>query len=273
MTTTNNFIDATSKGTDVSTSLLGKSYQNNQKVTSAWLPNGAVLTQGFGVMESLPQFGINAPHQGIDLAGKNGDPINLPAGTHAVVQEAGWDPYGAGNFVKLLLDDGSTVQLFHMKAINVVQGQDLTGSQLLGWMDTTGDSTGPHVHFQLDNPSGISIDPWNLIEGVGGAGGGAGGIGGIPNPLDALKNVNDFFGHLVSPGHDICSPPSSEVGVLRVADALSCPQNWWKVLFVVVGGILIFTGGITYFFKEEKQVVVNLHSDLGEAAEAAAVAA
>jgi murein DD-endopeptidase MepM/ murein hydrolase activator NlpD len=260
--------DTTAKGIDLGTSQLGKSYQTNQHVSTPWLPNGAILTQGFGVFETA--FGINAPHMGIDLAGKTGDPIVLPQGAHAQVEEAGWDPFGAGNFVKLLLDDGSTVQLFHMQSISVSKGQDISGGTLLGHMDSTGDSTGPHTHFQVDNPGGIAVDPWSVIQGAFTSTGQGGGIGGSLNPLDAVKNINDFFGHLVSPGHDPCSPPSEEVGVIRIIDAVSCPQNWWKVLFTGAGVVIILVGVVIYFFKEEKEATVKVVSELPVAAEAAA---
>lgn len=257
--------DATAKGIDLGTSQLGSSYQVNQKVSSAWLPNGGTITQGFGVWENVPQFGINAPHMGIDIAGKRGDPIMLPEGMHATVQEAGWDPFGAGNFLKLALDNGSTVQLFHMQNLNVHQGQDLSGGVLLGHLDSTGDSTGDHVHFQVDSPSGVAVDPWSVIQHVVGSVGGSSSDNGVAGFL-GLGNVNDFFGHLVSPGHNPCSTPSGEVGILRVVDAVSCPQNWWKVLFTGTGIALIIFGAIVYFFKEEKQVGQVVVQDVGAAA-------
>jgi hypothetical protein len=78
--------------------------------------------------------------------------------------------------------------------------------------------------------------------------------------------VNDFFGHLTNPGHDPCSVPAGEVGFFRVIDAVTCPQNWWKVLFSMTGVALIGLGIFIYFIKEEEQVVVKV-------AETAAVAA
>jgi hypothetical protein len=223
-----------------------------QKVSTPWLPNGGTVSQEFGVQEFIPSLGINAPHEGVDIATPTGSPLVLPSGTHAVVQKTGWDAFGGGNFIQLLLDDGSQVQLFHLQDSLVKNGQDLTGGNLIGHTDSTGASTGPHLHFQI-NQNGSAVDPWNWITNLG-TGGAA--TGGSLNPFDAVKNVNDFFGHLISPGHDPCSPPADEVGLFKVIDAVTCPQNWWKVGFIGLGGVLIIMGVIVYFFKEEKAAAV-----------------
>lgn len=240
---------------------------DNQPVTSAWLPNGAKVSQQFGVQEYIPSLGINGPHEGVDLAVAVGSPLQLPSGTHAVVQKTGWDPFGGGNFVQLLLDDGSVVQLFHLQDTLVKAGQDLTGGTMLGHTGSTGASTGPHLHFQV-NQGGKPIDPWAWITGLGSPA--APNTGGSANPFDAIKNVNDFFGHLVAPSHNPCSPPADEMGVFKVIDAATCPQNWWKVGFVGVGVMLIGFGLVIYFFQEEKAAAVVVVRDAGEAAAVAA---
>ena len=190
----------------------------------------------------------------------------LPTGVTATVQKAGWDSFGGGNFIQLLLSDGSVVQLFHLQDSVVKAGQNLTGGVLLGHTDSTGASTGPHLHFQI-NQSGKAVDPWAWLTGLGSAvAPNTGGSGIDLNPLDALKNVNDFFGHLVAPSHDPCSPPADEVGLFKVIDAATCPNNWWKVGFVGLGGAVILLGIIVYFFQEEKSAAVVVVRDAGEAA-------
>lgn len=236
----------------------------NQPVSSGWLPNGGKVSQGFGVWEYIPSLGINAPHEGVDIATPVGSPLVLPAGSHATVQAAGWDSYGGGNFVKLLLDDGSQVLAFHLNDVKVKAGQDVSGGTLLGHTGNTGNSTGPHLHFQV-NQGGKAVDPWNWLTGLGTAAGSAVG-GSSMNPFDSLKNVNDFFGHLAAPSHDPCSPPADELGLFKIIDAATCPQNWWKVGFVGLGGVLILFGLIVYFFEQEKQAVVVVTRDAGEAA-------
>jgi hypothetical protein len=242
---------------------VGTDYKVGNKVTSPWLPNGGTITQGFGTQEFLPQFGINAPHEGIDIGANRGDPLITP--DSATVTGAGWDAFGGGNFVHLKLLSGEDIQLYHLQDIVVKTGQVLSPNSLLGHIDSTGDSTGDHLHFQV-NQSGKPIDPWTWLTQIG-SGGGA--TGGIQNPFDAIKNVNDFFGHLVAPSHGPCSPAADESGVFKIIDAFTCPQNWWKALFVTIGITMIGAGVFIYFFKEEKGVVVNVVKT-AEVAEAAA---
>lgn len=237
----------------------------NQKVSSPWLPNGGTITQLFGTWEYIPQLGINAPHEGMDIGTAYGSPVQLPQGSHATVTGAGWDSMGGGNFVQLKLDDGSIVDLFHLKDVAVKVGQDVSGSTLLGHVDSTGNSTGNHLHFQVMQ-AGKAVDPWGWLQGQLGQAAGSTATGGSINPLDAFKNVNDFFGHLISPGHDPCSPPSDEIGVLRVIDAFTCPANWWKGLFVGIGVVCIGVGVFIYFFKEEATAVREAAPLIAEAA-------
>jgi Peptidase family M23 len=238
----------------------------NSKLVSAWLPNGGTISQGFNTQEFIPSLGINAPHEGVDIATPIGSPLTLPSNVTATVQKAGWDPFGGGNFIQLELADGSVIQLFHLQDTLVKAGQDLTGGTLLGHTGSTGASTGPHLHFQV-NESGKPVDPWAWLTGLGSAA--APNTGGSLNPFDAVKNVNDFFGHLVSPGHDPCSAPSSEMGVFKVIDAVTCPQNWWKVGFVGLGTGLILFGFVIYFFQQEKAAATVVIRDTEEAAVAA----
>lgn len=242
----------------------GHGIENKSLPKSGWLPNGGTITQGFNVWEYIPELGINAPHQGIDVAGRRGDPVMTPE--HAVVEAAGWDPFGGGNFVKLLLDGGQTVELFHLQNINVKQGQDLSANTLLGHLDSTGASTGDHLHFQV-NSGGKSIDPWSWLVEVAKTATPPSAEGGTP--FDAFKNMNDFFGHLTTPGHSPCDPPADEMGLFRAIDAATCPQNWWKVLFSSVGVVLISVGIIIYFFEQEKQIAVKVIQEAPAAAEVA----
>lgn len=233
----------------------------NSKINAGngWLPQGGTVTQDFGVQEYLPQFGINGPHQGIDVAAPAGSPVTLPSGQTAQVTKAYYDgTYGGGNTVQLLLSDGSLVDLFHLQSINVKAGQALNGGDMIGRVGMTGNATGPHLHFQIMQ-SGSAVDPWHWLTGLGSAvSGSTPAVGGSLNPFDAVKNINDFFGHLITPGHDPCSPPDGEIGVFRIIDGLTCPQNWWRVLFVGVGGMLIIGGVIVYFFQEEKRAAVQV---------------
>lgn len=223
-------------------------------VSSPWLPSGGnKVSQDFGVWEFLAQFGINAPHLGIDVSGSRGDPLQLPFGLHGIVSAAGFDRYGGGNFVKLTLDDGTVVKLFHMLDVAVVTGQDLTGGTLLGHLDSTGNSTGNHVHFQVEQ-LGIAVDPWRWLTAIGTATTTTVTRAASGNPVvDALNNLTST---------------TRNVGIL--AGKLSSPQLWWKTGFVLVGMTFIGLGIYVYFIQEERATAVKIGNESALAIAAAA---
>jgi murein DD-endopeptidase MepM/ murein hydrolase activator NlpD len=207
-------------------SAFGVDYKQDQKVTSGWLPGiTGVMTQGFGVFEGI--LGINAPHTGIDVSAPTGSPLAMPAGYSGRVVAAGWDSGGFGNRVVVMLQDGSQVLLGHMQDVAVSPGQLVNPGDLLGHVDSTGLSTGSHVHFQVD-VGGKHVDPWQWLTGAASATGSAA-VGASP-----LAPVGQFF---------------------DAVNRLSKPNNWWRLLFVVVGGVMVMVGMQTYFFKENVKVV------------------
>jgi murein DD-endopeptidase MepM/ murein hydrolase activator NlpD len=149
------------------------------KVTSGWWDPSVVgiVTQIFGVLEDLVVNGVHIfqPHSGIDIKMPIGTALYTP--THAVVEGVGTDQYG-NNFVKLKLDNGLEVLMLHLHDMSVKVGQDLTPGTLLGHSGNSGLSTGPHLHFEVDQ-GGKPIDPWSVITDPTA-------LGGVPNPFDAL---------------------------------------------------------------------------------------
>ena len=221
----------------------------NDQVSSAWFVGSWPVTQLFGVWESVA--GLNGPHTGLDIGLPTGTQLQTPV--HATVQAAGPSGSGYGNWVKLLLDDGSTVILGHLQSVSVSPGQDVTPGTKLGVSDSTGASTGPHLHFEVRNPGGTPVDPSSVIGLPMGAGAptSAPAQGGSSNPLDALSGMSSFFGHLVQQDHDPCKPSSDEGTVFRILDAARCRQNWWKLLFIGLGGMMVVWGLEIYFFHDE----------------------
>lgn len=94
-------------------------------------------------------------HPGVDLAVREGTPVHAMA-TGTVVY-AGFDS-GFGNMVALQTKTSSgetTVLNGHMKALNVQSGQSITKGSIIGWVGSTGRSTGPHLHVQVC-PQGVA---------------------------------------------------------------------------------------------------------------------
>ncbi|MFI6446311.1 M23 family metallopeptidase [Kitasatospora sp. NPDC050543] len=97
-------------------------------------------------------------HTGVDFAVDEGTPL-LAVGRGSVVS-ADWD--GAyGKEVVLRLSDGHYAQYAHMSEISVHAGQRVTAGQQIGESGTTGNSTGPHLHFEIrtSNHYGAVINP------------------------------------------------------------------------------------------------------------------
>ncbi|MFI6105395.1 peptidoglycan DD-metalloendopeptidase family protein [Streptomyces sp. NPDC051310] len=97
-------------------------------------------------------------HTGVDFAASSGSTVKA-VGPGSVVS-AGWS--GAyGNEVVIKHDDGSYSQYAHLSSLSVSAGQSVSGGQQIGLSGSTGNSTGPHLHFEIrTSPSyGSDIDP------------------------------------------------------------------------------------------------------------------
>ena len=75
-----------------------------------------------------------------------------------VVEFAGWNTGGYGNLVVVRHRLGYATWYAHMSRIAVVRGQSVTGGTMLGYVGSTGHSTGPHLHFELRR-NAVPIDP------------------------------------------------------------------------------------------------------------------
>lgn len=105
------------------------------------------VSSGFG-KRIHPIEGIEKWHYGVDLAGSgiNGRPIFASRG--GLVIHAGW--YGAGGWtVKIDHGDGFTTVYMHMSDYIVSAGDYVGAGQTIGYVGSTGGSTGPHLHFEV----------------------------------------------------------------------------------------------------------------------------
>jgi murein DD-endopeptidase MepM/ murein hydrolase activator NlpD len=104
-------------------------------------------------------------HPGIDIAPPYGTPIG--AAHSGVVTFVGWDD-GYGMHVEVAQLDGYVTTYSHMSAFTVKVGQLVLAGQQLGNVGSTGDSTGPHLHFEVHLPNGQRTDPgiWLFQHGV-----------------------------------------------------------------------------------------------------------
>jgi murein DD-endopeptidase MepM/ murein hydrolase activator NlpD len=122
-------------------------------------PVKGIVTLEFGESD-LPYQPL---HTGIDIAnpeGKIGDPIvPFMPGTVIYAGEIFW---GFGKYIMINNGDNITSIYAHLSAIYVYQGEKVTLGQIMGEEGTTGWSTGPHLHFQI-NINGIPVNPRTFL--------------------------------------------------------------------------------------------------------------
>ena len=121
--------------------------------------NGARVSSAFG-MRTDPILGYSSLHRGVDFAAPSGTPI-LAAGD-GVIARAGWNGE-YGNYVRVRHGDGYETAYAHLSgfASDVHPGAPVLQGQIIGYVGTTGRSTGPHLHYEVLY-GGSQIDPMSL---------------------------------------------------------------------------------------------------------------
>jgi murein DD-endopeptidase MepM/ murein hydrolase activator NlpD len=115
-----------------------------EHIPSAWAHVGRV-TNEFGYRRN-PFGGASYEfHFGMDIAGDTGDTVVSPA--RGRILRAQWHG-GYGNFIEVTHGNGLTTRYGHLSKISVVVGQPVERGQLIGFIGSTGRSTGPHLHYE-----------------------------------------------------------------------------------------------------------------------------
>lgn len=116
-------------------------------------------TSGFGVRYD-PFTGATALHAGVDMAGPVGEPIYAAA--DGVVEKAGY--YGAyGNMIDLGHGKGIATRYGHLSRVAVRAGDRVKRGELIGYMGSTGRSTGSHLHYEV-RIDGRAVNPMPFLE-------------------------------------------------------------------------------------------------------------
>lgn len=135
---------------------------NNQETKLASIPaiqpiSNKQLTRiasGFG-MRIHPIYGIAKMHSGLDFTAPQGTPIYATG--DGVVSTAGAGT-GTGNHVIINHGYGYETEYMHMVRIKARVGQRVKRGEVIGWVGSTGASTGPHVHYEV-HINGNPVDP------------------------------------------------------------------------------------------------------------------
>ena len=127
-------------------------------------PTGAASAAGFvwpvhGILTSYYGWRWGRMHEGIDIAVSNGTPVVAAAAGTVIV--AGWMG-GYGNLVVVDHGGGISTAYAHNTSVTVGVGQQVAQGQLIAYSGNTGNSTGPHVHFEVRSNGG-AVDPLGYL--------------------------------------------------------------------------------------------------------------
>lgn len=118
--------------------------------------SGYHLTAQFGAYSGL----WSHYHTGLDFAAPSGTTIHAVA--NGVVTSVGYD--GAyGNKTVITLDDGTEVWYCHQTSYTVGEGEQVHAGETIGYVGSTGNVTGPHLHLEVRPGGGDPVDPYGAL--------------------------------------------------------------------------------------------------------------
>ncbi len=164
-------ISVSSQMTEKNVSALGDSNPEFRTLFADWhslerKPSGVVsipsrmpventrMTSDYGTRND-PFGGNRRNHQGIDLAGPIGTPIYATA--DGIVSKAEWFG-GYGRFIEIEHGGSFQTRYGHMSALNVTENQRVKKGEIIGYMGSTGRSTGSHLHYEV-RIDGAAVNP------------------------------------------------------------------------------------------------------------------
>ncbi len=141
------------------TSIKAENYRN-EVTPNLWPLDGGYISSDFGGRAN-PFDGYSSDyHPGIDIAANYGTPIYASAAGY--VQRAGW--YGGyGKYIKISHDYGYATAYGHLSSIEISAGDYVSKGQIIGYVGSTGYSTGPHLHFEV-LLYGEQVNPRRLMK-------------------------------------------------------------------------------------------------------------
>lgn len=126
-------------------------------------PGFTIITTSFGEVYNLVDPNGSA-HTGTDIAGANINCTPIYAIQDGLVTTSGYSNYGYGNYIiinhgECTDNNSSYISLYgHCSSLAVEEGENVKKGQLIGYVGTTGNSTGPHLHIEV-RVNGTRVDP------------------------------------------------------------------------------------------------------------------
>ena len=108
------------------------------------------------------EYSPETNHRAIDIGGKIGNPIY--AVDDGVIVYSNWNEHGYGNLI--VVDHGNGWQSVYAHLDNYLNfcGDNVSRGQQIGILGTTGNSSGPHLHFELRHENYGAVNPWDFLE-------------------------------------------------------------------------------------------------------------
>ena len=121
------------------------------------------ISSKFSKARLHPVYKVNRPHHGVDYAAPAGTPVHAVA--DGTVTFRGWDRGGGGNTIKIKHAGNLETGYLHLKnfAKGISVGTRVSQGQLIGYVGSTGASTGPHLDFRIKK-NGTPIDPLKMPQ-------------------------------------------------------------------------------------------------------------
>lgn len=195
-------------------------------ISTGWFAGEQTITQPYGCTGfklEPPRGNCQHFHSGIDIGLPMSTAITSPI--NGTVIENGNDPLGYGHFIRIAPDNtpGTVILLGHLQQSNVVKGSSVHPGQTIAYSGNTGNSNGPHLHFEVDTAASAR-----------------GGQGGATDPigwLTATKGGNPQTGQSTNPT-DI----TAGVGEAISGAAGVFTLQWRRTLYFGAGGLLMAVG-------------------------------
>lgn len=140
----------------------GRIYETRSigNISFLWpVPSSGRITSYFGGREA-PIKGASTSHKGIDIGASSGSDIKAAAGGSVVIATYS---SSAGNYVMISHGGGVYTVYMHMKSMAVSEGDEVSKGQVIGYVGSTGNSTGPHLHFGI-RVDGSYVDPLGYVS-------------------------------------------------------------------------------------------------------------
>lgn len=131
-------------------------------ITSGYIGYGTFVWPSTERYLSGYDYSPTTNHRGIDVAGQLGNPIYaVDAG---VIVYSNWNENGYGNLIVVDHGNGWQSVYAHLSDFARYCGDNVEQGETIGYMGSTGNSSGPHLHFELRNEQYGVVNPWDFLQ-------------------------------------------------------------------------------------------------------------